>query len=104
MVDECDLAFENGYPGPLREVLGIWNEELDALPPEQQNRIVIVDDDESYTCSRLYALLRCEGAETLATYGEDFYAGTPVVTRHNFGAGQAYYLGSEPESRFLDDI
>lgn len=104
MVDECDLAFENGYPGPLREVLGIWNEELDALPPEQQNRIVLVDGGESYTCSRLYALLRCEGAETLATYGEDFYAGTPVVTRHKFGAGQAYYLGSEPETRFLDDF
>lgn len=104
MVDECDLAFENGYPGPLREVLGIWNEELDALPPDQQNRIVIVDDGESYTCSRLYALLRCEGAETLATYGEDFYAGTPVVTRHNFGEGQAYYLGSEPEARFLDNF
>lgn len=104
MVDECDLAFENGYPGPLREVLGIWNEEIDALTPEQQNRIVMLDSGASYTCGRLCALLRCEGATPLATYGDDFYAGTPVLTRHSSGAGQAYYLASEPEPRFLDDF
>ncbi len=104
MVDECDLAFENGYPGPLREVLGIWNEEIDALTPEQQNRIVMLDSGASYTCGRLCALLRCEGATPLATYGDDFYAGTPVLTRHSSGAGQAYNLASEPEPRFLDDF
>ena len=104
MVDECDLAFENGYPGPLHEVLGIWNEEIDALSPEQKNQIVLLDGGESYTCGHLCALLHCEGAATLATYGDDFYAGTPVVTRNQFGAGQAYYLGSEPEARFLDDF
>jgi beta-galactosidase len=104
MVDDCDLAFENGYPGPLREVLGIWNEELDALTPEQQNRIVLLDREESYACGHLCALIHCEGATTLATYGDDFYANTPVVTRHSFGIGRAYYLGSEPEPRFLDDF
>ncbi|GHO59699.1 beta-galactosidase [Ktedonobacter robiniae] len=104
MVDECDLAFENGYPGPLREVLGIWNEEIDALHPDQHNRIVLHDSGESYTCGHLCAITHCEGATTLATYGDDFYAGTPVLTRHNIGAGAAYYIGSEPESRFLDDF
>lgn len=104
MVDECDRAFENGYPGPLSEVLGIWNEEIDALTPGQQNRIVLSDGGESYTCGHLCAIVHCEGAAPLATYGDDFYAGTPVLTRHAFGEGQAYYLGSEPEPRFLADF
>jgi beta-galactosidase len=104
IVDECDLAFENGYPGPLSELLGIWNEELDVLYPDQQNRIVFKDSGETYTCGRLCAIVHCEGATTLATYGDDFYAGTPVLTRHAFGAGAAYYLASEPEPRFLDDF
>lgn len=104
IVDECDLVFENGYPGPLREVLGIWNEEIDALSPQRQNQIVLLENGERYTCGHLCALIHCEGATPLATYGADFYAGTPVVTRHSFGTGQAYYLGSEPEPRFLDDF
>lgn len=104
MVDECDLVFEHGYPGPLREVLGIWNEEIDALSPERQNRIVLLDGGATYTCGHLCAITHCEGATILATYGDDFYANTPVVTRQSFGAGQAYYIGSEPEPRFLDDF
>lgn len=104
MVDECDLAFENGYPGPLRQLLGIWNEEIDALSPDRQNRIVLLDSGETYTCGHLCALIHCEGATVLAVYGDDFYAGTPVVTRQSVGAGQAYYIGSEPEPRFLEDF
>ncbi|HEX7736170.1 MAG TPA: beta-galactosidase [Ktedonobacteraceae bacterium] len=104
IVDENDLACEQGYPGPLREVLGIWNEELDALYPDQKNSIVFTDSGETYICGRLCAIVRPEGASVLATYGSDFYAGTPAVTRHSYGSGQAYYLASEGEARFLDDF
>ncbi len=102
MVDECDLAFEDGYPGPLRLLLGIWNEELDALPPGEENTLVLCDGSGSYRCGHLCALIRLEGAEVLARYGRDFYAGTPALTRHRVGSGQAYYLGSEPEMAFLE--
>jgi beta-galactosidase len=30
-VDEHDLCFLGVFPGPLKELLGIWNEEIDAL-------------------------------------------------------------------------
>ncbi|HLU10916.1 MAG TPA: beta-galactosidase [Oceanobacillus sp.] len=104
LVDETDLAFENGYPGPLSRVLGIWVEEIDALYEGQTNTIVMRDGSGTYTCSRLADLLHTETAETLAIYGSDFYAGLPVVTQNKFGAGNAYYLASDPEDRFLDDF
>ena len=103
IADEHDLAFE-GYPGPLREVLGIWNEEIDALYPEQSNQIVMSDGSGTYQCGRLCEIIHSEGAQVLATYGSDFYAGGPVVTRNNFGTGAAYYIASEPEDRFLDAL
>ena len=31
-VNEEDLCFQGGFPGPLRETAGIWDEETDALP------------------------------------------------------------------------
>ena len=43
LVDETDLAFENGYPGSLARVLGIRVEEIDALYADQTNSIVMAD-------------------------------------------------------------
>jgi beta-galactosidase len=103
VVDETDLAFE-GYPGPLRRALGVRVEEIDALYKGQTNRIVMSEDGASYLCGRLCDIVQSEGARVLATYGEDFYAGTPVVTENTLGKGTAYYLASDPEERFLDDL
>jgi beta-galactosidase len=88
----------------LRPVLGIWNEEIDALYPGQSNQIVMQDGGEQYTCGHLCAIIHCEGATPLATYGTDFYAGTPAVTQHSYADGSAYYIASEPEPRFLEDF
>ncbi|MBN8636265.1 MAG: beta-galactosidase trimerization domain-containing protein, partial [Anaerolineae bacterium] len=97
-----DLAFENGYPGPLSKVLGVWVEEIDALYPDQTNVIVMADGSGSYPCRHIADLLHAEGAQVLATYGSDFYAGMPVLTRNTVGQGEAYYLGSDPDAAFLD--
>ena len=104
IVDETDLAFENGYPGPLHNVLGIHVEEIDALYPDQSNTIVMRDGSGVYSCAHLADLLHTEGAEVLATYGSDFYAGMPALTRNDFGSGHAYYIATDPEDAFLDDF
>lgn len=104
IVDETDLAFENGYPGPLSKVLGIRVEEIDALYPDQDNSIVMKDGSGTYVCNRLADLLHTESADVVATYGSDFYAGMPVVTRNTFGKGHAYYIASDAEAAFLDNF
>ncbi len=40
----------------------------------------------------------------LATYGADFYAGRPALTVNELGKGQAYYIASRNDERFLDDF
>ena len=104
LVDENDLAFENGYPGELANVLGIRVEEIDALYEDQTNRIIMSDRSAVYRGSRLADLLHADSAEVVATYGDDFYAGMPVVTRNHFGAGDAYYLATDPDDAFLDRL
>jgi beta-galactosidase len=37
----------------------------------------------------------------LATFGDDFYAGSPAVCRNRFGAGSAYYIATDPDDEFL---
>ncbi len=108
IVNETDLVTLGGYPGELRSLLGIWVEEIDALFPGQKNRIVMKEKlgglEGEYTCNLLCDLLHSEGAEVVATYGDDFYQGMPVVTRNNFGKGQAWYVASSPEPAFLKGL
>ncbi|WP_405143947.1 beta-galactosidase [Paenibacillus sp. FSL H7-0942] len=108
IVNENDLVTTGGYPGELRKLLGIWVEEIDALLPEQKNRIVLKetygDLQGEYGCGMLCDLLHSEGAEIIAEYGDDFYKGMPVVTRNTFGQGEAWYVASDPDERFLDGL
>jgi beta-galactosidase len=108
IVDENDLVVLGGYPGELRKVLGIWSEEIDALPPEHSNKIVMEKEYGNlkgiYTCNLLFDLIHSEGAEVIAAYGEDFYQGRPVVTMNKFGKGQAWYIASSPDQAFLADL
>lgn len=108
IVNENDLVTVGGYPGKLRKMLGIWVEEIDALFPDQKNKVVLKDKfgklQGSYECGMLCDLLHTEGAEVIAEYGEDFYKGMPAVTRHTFGKGEAYYVATDPEQCFLDEL
>ncbi|MFC4455401.1 beta-galactosidase [Deinococcus sonorensis] len=105
VADPSDRVFPGGAPGPLRDLLGLWVEEIDALAPDVRNRIVLQGAlgalSGSYSCNLLFDIVRVEGAEVMATYGEDFYAGTPALTRHRVGQGQAWHLASSAEPAFL---
>ncbi|MER2143723.1 MAG: beta-galactosidase trimerization domain-containing protein, partial [Eubacteriales bacterium] len=59
-------------------------------------------DGRVYTCNTLCDLIHAEGAEILATYTDDFYAGMPCVTVNHYGAGRAYYIATCPDADYLD--
>lgn len=102
IADENDRCVYGEYPGPLKEVLGIRVEETDALRPDEENTMCA--DGRTYRCGFLCDLLYTEGAKTLAVYGSDFYRGIPCLTEHAYGAGRAYYIGTEPEEAFLAEF
>ena len=93
LVDQSDNVYLGGYPGPLKEMAGVWVEEIDALAPEIMNKVTFADGTE-VPCNLLCDVMHLEGAECLATYAEDFYAGTPAVTKNQFGKGYTYYIGT----------
>lgn len=97
-VDQSDLVTTGGYPGKLRSLLGIWVEESDALPEGTANSFLW--QGRCYEAGLLCDLLHPEGAQVLATYRQDFYAGMPVLTCNRFGKGLAYYLAAQSEADF----
>jgi len=108
IVNECDLVTLGGYPGELRTLLGVWVEEIDALLPGNNNSIVMTRPQGalkgSFECGIVCDLLHTEGAEVCAVYGGDFYKGIPCLTRNTVGKGQAWYVASAPEKKFLHGL
>jgi len=110
IVNESDLVYEGGYPGPLRDLLGIWAEELDIHPPgEAANKIVVARGafagaKPRYNCDRVFDLIHAEKAKVLARYGANWYKGRPCLTVNPVGKGLAYYLATDAEDRFLADF
>ena len=103
IVNESDNVHLGGYPGPLREMAGVWVEEIDALAPEQTNEVKFTDGTTA-SCNLLCDLIHLEGAEALATYEKDFYAGMPAATRNTYGEGAAYYVGTQMDAAGLAKI
>lgn len=108
LVDENDLIITGGYPGRLRKLLGIFVEEIDALPKSKRNTITISNPWRKiageYSCESLFEILHLEGAEMIASYSREFYRGHPAVTMNNFGNGKAYYIATDAEQNFLNDM
>ena len=108
IVDENDLCFLGGWPGDgLREVLGIWDEEIDTLAPGEKNQVRMAAQNElglngEFEARDYFALIHAETARVLATYGSDFYAGRPALTVNDFGKGHAYYIASRNDEKFTD--
>lgn len=94
IVDQSDNVHLGGYPGPLREMAGVWVEEIDALAPEQKNEVKFTDGT-VVSCNLLCDLMHLEGAEALAVYEKDFYAGMPAASRNTYGEGAVYYVATQ---------
>lgn len=107
-VNENDLVSLGGYPAELRDMLGLWVEEIDALPPDMNNSMNLVYKlnhmKDNYICNMVCDIINLEGAEALAVYGSDFYKDKPVFTYNKYGDGLAYYIASNPEQAFLNDF
>jgi beta-galactosidase len=108
IVDETGAIFTDGYPGPLREVLGLQVEEFDPLKPGMQNGITVSEPlgplQGQYSCRLWCDVVVPAAARPMAAFTEDYYRGCPCLTVNQHGSGRAYYVATCPEDRFLKDF
>lgn len=110
VANETDLCYLGGFPcEPLRQVLGIWEEELDCLDDNKFVAVRTVEkssffNEGAYQGSFLCGLAHTEGAQTLAVYDSEFYQGMPALTCNNYGAGKAYYAATRFDREFMDSL
>lgn len=97
VVDETDLCFLG--KNPLEEVLGLSVNDIDVGNEYYPNEVLY--RGKKYPLGELRETVTLKGASVLGQYTQDYNQGTPVVTRHSYGKGMAYYVGAEMPREFL---
>lgn len=92
-VDETAKVFEGGYLAPLQDVFGLWIEDIDALYPSQSNGVRF-EAGREFAAKDFCEIIHPTSAKVLATYTDQFYAGTPAITENSFGKGTATYVAA----------
>lgn len=91
IVDEEDRVRTGGYPGAFRDLLGIRSEEFAPLRPEETVRLT-----DGTTATVWSERLKATDAEVVASFVDGPAAGRPAITRRTAGAGEAWFLGTQP--------
>jgi beta-galactosidase len=106
IADQWHRIRGGGYPGALRDILGIRIEEFHPLHPGASVPLTLADaapggagpgpqGEAGQLTGRVWTeRLRGEGADVLAAYAAGALSGLPAVTCHAFGAGTAWYLST----------
>lgn len=111
VVDASDLCYLGGVPGDgLREVFGVWEEESQSYYPHETVAITAAAENAAglsgqYTAVDTCSVLHAEGnARILATYADQYFAGSPAATVNAYGKGKAYYIAARTRDSFLQDL
>jgi beta-galactosidase len=91
IVDEHDTIHPGAHPGALRELLGLSIEEFHPL--REHETVTLTGGEVARVWSER---VRPAGAVTVRGFAGGPDAGHPAVTRHDLGAGTAWYLATAP--------
>ena len=93
IVDENDHVRPGGYPGAFRDLLGVRVEEFAPLLEGESVQL-----DDGGTADVWTEDLVLAGAEAVARYVDGPVPGAPAITRHEHGAGVAWYVATRTDS------
>jgi beta-galactosidase len=106
IADEHDAVHLGGYPGALRELLGV---RVDEFMPLAENETVTLDGVadgvlDGGTATVWSEPVELRGAQAVLSYADGPAAGHPAVTRHAVGNGHAWYVSTRPDPGTLREI
>ena len=109
IVDPSERVRLGGYPAPWRELLGLRVEEFAPLPAGASVRLGGGAGDVRAAVAgavgRVWQdVIGLGGADPVLSYSGGHLAGRPAVTRHSYGSGEAFYLGTLPDRTTLRDL
>jgi beta-galactosidase len=92
--DETNTVVDMPLPGLLADLCGITVEEYDSLPEGVSQPLAFTMPAKAGQIARVwYDVLAPQGAQVIARYTQDYYAGKPAITLNSVGKGKVLYVG-----------
>ena len=109
IADEQDRVWTGGYPGPLRDMLGLSVEEFGPMAPGVPGLPDHLDLTNGVTAHDWADVIGSldKGTKILASYRADSWTGLdgmPAMTVHDWGHGKAAYLGCRLDAQDLAKV
>jgi len=107
IVNETDLCFLGGFPGPLRDIAGVTVSDTDivhGLHTQSVSMSGIGNLTADYRVLHFADRMTLTGAEAIGYFREGSLAGEPAITMHRHGKGFVYYVGARTDEEFLIDL
>ncbi|HEU5428101.1 MAG TPA: beta-galactosidase [Actinocrinis sp.] len=110
IVDENDAVHLGGYPGALRDVLGVRVDEFLPLAAGESVAVRSAADtgdseaEVAGTGTVWSEPVELRGAAAVLTYADGPAAGHPAVTRHQLGEGHAWYVSTRLDPATLREV
>jgi beta-galactosidase len=103
--DETNLVHARTLPGLLAPALGIEIDEYEALAAVEYPTRVRAPLGSAFTATRYADWITPKGAEVVASYAAWPVEEYAAVTRHAFGKGRGWYVGTVAKERsFYDEL
>lgn len=100
--NEDNVCTESPLPGAFAKMAGVEVDDYDALGPATCR--VSFGDRTACEVGVWADALLLDGAEARAHYADGLFEGEAAVTKHPFGRGEVWYIGSYGEPAFYDRI
>ncbi len=95
------LTYMDADPSPVNEITGMHVDECDALDDKTFGSFQW--NGRKYRIKEVAELATPTTAQTLAVYGDRFYATQPCFTVNEYGKGRCYYIAARTGADFLND-
>jgi beta-galactosidase len=105
--DEANAVVNMPLPGLLAETCGVEVDEYDVLPADVDLPLALELPGLGTDAPAAHARLWCDvltpvGAQVMARYQGEYYAGRAAITLNRFGQGQAVYVGTIGDATLHD--
>ena len=100
IVNENDITYIGGLHPILKSMYGI--DILRYFYPKDTNMINF--RNKSFIVKDYCTIISTNEASNIAYYEDDFYKGSPAITKNKFGIGTSYFIGMRSNQDFLNEF
>jgi len=106
--DDSNAVVNLPLPGLLADLCGVKIEDYDSLPADVSQALEFVRPELATVhppSARVWCdILTPDGAEIVARYTRDYYAGKPAITLNRLGTGRVVYIGTFGDAQLYETL